>query len=102
MGSGMNTSCCGELLQAISERGRALIERTRERRGAAARSDGLIEQCEELLSGRGQASGAASAGEILAHYAELTTGPRIAFFETLATRFGPDRERIAAAGEAWA
>jgi malonyl-CoA decarboxylase len=101
MGSGMNTSFFGELLQAISERGRALIERTRERRGAAARSDGLIEQCEELLSGRGEASGVARAGEILAHYAELTTGPRIAFFETLATRFGPDRELIAAAVEAW-
>ena len=31
----MNTSFFGELLQTISERGRALVERTRERRGSA-------------------------------------------------------------------
>jgi malonyl-CoA decarboxylase len=31
----------------------------------------------------------------------MTTGPRIAFFEALATRFGPDRDRIAAAVETW-
>ena len=45
----MKTSFFGELLQTISERGRALVERTRERRGPAALSDGLIEQCEALL-----------------------------------------------------
>src|SRR5215467_13959185 len=97
----MNTSFFGELLQTISERGRALVERTRERRGSAAQMDGLIEQCEDLLSGRGEASGVARAAEILAQYALMTTGPRIAFFEALATRFGPDRDRIAAAVEAW-
>ena len=32
----VNTSFFGELLQSISERGRALIERTRDRRGTAA------------------------------------------------------------------
>ena len=36
-----------------------------------------------------------------ARYDELTTGPRIAFFEALATRFGVDRERIDAAVDAW-
>src|SRR5690349_9858148 len=71
----MNTSFFGELLQTISERGRALVERTRERRGSASLSDGLIEQCEALLSGRGEASGVARAAEILAEYATLTTGP---------------------------
>ena len=34
----------------------------------------------------------ALAREILARYAELTTGPRIAFFEALAQRFGPDHD----------
>ena len=43
----------------------------------------------------------ALAGEILAQYAELTTGPRIAFFEALADRFGPDRARLDAAIAAW-
>ncbi len=100
---GMNTSFFGELLQTISERGRALIDRTLERRGVApeAQSDGLVELCEALLSGRGEASGVALAREILTRYAELKTGPRIAFFEALATRFGPDPDRIAAAVAAW-
>src|SRR5580704_13590600 len=98
----MNTTFFGELLQSISERGRALIERTRDRRGnASARSDSLIELCEELLSGRGEASGVARAREILTRYFDLTIGPRIAFFEALASRFGPDQERIAAAVAAW-
>jgi malonyl-CoA decarboxylase len=99
----MNTSFFGDMLQTISERGRALIDRARDRRGdAAARSHSLVELCEELLSGRGEASGVALARELLATYDELTTGPRIAFFEALATRFGVDRERIDAAVDAWA
>jgi malonyl-CoA decarboxylase len=98
----MNTSFFGELLQSISERGRSLIERGRARYDdAAQRSETLVELCEELLSGRGEASGVALAREILARYADLTTGPRIAFFEALATRFGPDNARIDAAVEAW-
>ena len=97
----MNASFFGELLQTIAERGRALIDRTRDRRGAEARSQSLIELCDELLSGRGEASGVALAREILACYEDLTTGPRIAFFEALAREFGSDRERIAAAIEAW-
>src|SRR5215213_9950883 len=101
--TGMNTSFFGEMLQTISERGRALMDRGRDRRGdAAARSQSLIELCEELLSGRGEASGVALAREIFTRYDELKTGPRIAFFETLATRFGVDRERIDAAVDAWA
>ena len=98
----MNTSFFGEMLNSITERGRALLDRTRDRRDvAAARSESLIDLCEELLSGRGEASGVALAGEILEKYAGLTTGPRIAFFEALATRFGPDREALDAAIKAW-
>lgn len=98
----MNTSFFGELLQTISERGRALLDRTRERRGdAAGRSENVVELCEELLSGRGEASGVALARDILARYAELTTGPRIAFFEALAHRFGPDHAALGAVIETW-
>src|SRR5512141_35495 len=98
----MNTSFFGELLQSISERGRALLDRGRDRRGgAAARSESLIELCEHLLSGRGEASGVALAREILGHYGELTIGPRIAFFEALAQRFGTDPARMEAAIAAW-
>ena len=96
----MNTSFFGELLQTISERGRALL--AGDRRGApAARSENLVELCEDLLSGRGEASGVARAREILGRYAELTTGPRIAFFEALAERFGTDPARLEQAISSW-
>ena len=98
----MNTSFFGELLQAISERGRALLDRARERRDTLAETtENLADLCEELLSNRGEASGVALAREILARYDDLTIGPRIAFFEALATRFGTDQARIDAAIEAW-
>ena len=99
----MNTSFFGELLQTISDRGRALVDRTRGRRGTAAaeRSESLVDMCEELVSVRGEASGTALARDILQRFGELTTGPRIAFFEALAHRFGPDTERMARAVEAW-
>ena len=97
----MNTSFFGELLQTISDRGRSLIDR-RERRGVNSQSTAnLVDLCEELLSNRGEASGAALAREILALYSELTIGPRIAFFESLATKFGTDKSRIDKALQAW-
>src|SRR5262249_8461309 len=53
----MNASFFGEMLNSITDRGRALLDRARDRRGqAAARSETLTELCEELLSGRGEAS----------------------------------------------
>src|SRR5471030_796164 len=98
----MNTSFLGELLQTISDRGRALLDRGRERRGdASARSETLVELCEHLLSGRGEASGVARAREVLSRYADLTTGPRIAFFEALALRFGTDPARVKQAIAVW-
>ena len=98
----MNSSFFGDMLATIADQGRALIERARVRRGeGAARSEGVAELCEELLSGRGEASGVALAGEILTKYAALKTGPRIAFFEALAHRFGPDRAALDAAIAAW-
>src|SRR5207344_2921227 len=96
----MNTSFFGELLQTISERGRALL--SRDRRGeASARSESLVELCEDLLSGKGEASGVALAREILTRYGTLTIGPRIAFFEALAQRFGIDKARMDQTIDAW-
>ena len=96
----MNTSFFGELLQTISERGRALL--ARDRRGeASARSENLVELAEDLLSGLGEASGVALAREILGRYGKLTTGPRIAFFEALSSRFGVDPTRMGQAIAAW-
>ena len=96
----MNTSFFGELLQSISDRGRALLDRSR-RVDAATHSESLVELCEDLLSGRGEASGTALAREILGRYTELTVGPRIAFFEALTQRFGTDPARLEKAIAAW-
>ncbi len=96
----VNTTFFSEMLQSIADRSRALIKRER-REPAHERSASIVEQCEELLTGRGEASGVALAQEILAEYAGLTTGPRIAFFEALATVFGHDRARIDRAIADW-
>ena len=96
----VNTSFFGDMLQTIAERGRALIARER-RVTSEQRSANLVELCEQLLSGRGEASGVALASDVLARYAALTSGPRIAFFESIAARFGPDHKRLNAAIETW-
>jgi malonyl-CoA decarboxylase len=96
----MNTAFFSEMLQSIADRSRALIRLDR-REPARGRSDDIAELCEALLSGRGEASGVALANEILADYAELTTGPRIAFFEALAKTFGYEPARIDAAVADW-
>jgi malonyl-CoA decarboxylase len=98
----MNTTFFGDMLQSIAERGRSLLDRTGVRRpDRETLPSDLIDLCEELLSGRGEASGVALAREILMRYGELTTGPRIAFFEALAARFGADATRVDTAIEAW-
>jgi malonyl-CoA decarboxylase len=91
----------GDMLQSIAERGRSLLDRSHRRGISAQHSANLIELCEELLSRRGEASGVALAREILARYSELKTGPRIAFFEALAQRFGPDAKQLNAVATAW-
>ena len=77
-----------DLLSTISERGRTLL-----RRGGSADdkqdADGLIELCEALLSGRGEASGTAMAREVLDRYHDLDAAGRRAFFEALVARFRP-------------
>src|ERR1700736_3385430 len=89
------------MLQSIAERGRSLLDRSHRRGISEQHSANLIQLCEELLSRRGEASGVALAREILGLYSELKTGPRIAFFEVLANRFGPDAKRLSAAATAW-
>ena len=95
----VNTSFFSEMLQSIADRSRAFLRERRE--PARERSDGLIELCEDLLSGRGEASGVALADEILVDYAALKTGPRVAFFESLARVFGHDSGHIDTAIAAW-
>ncbi|HMH60761.1 MAG TPA: MCD, Malonyl-CoA decarboxylase MCD, partial [Bradyrhizobium sp.] len=89
-----------DLLASISERGRTLLRRAGSSDTKHDASD-LIELCEALLSGRGEASGTAMAREVLDHYRNLDEAGRLSFFETLTRDFGPDREKLAEAIEAW-
>jgi malonyl-CoA decarboxylase len=97
----VSTSFFSDMLQTIADRGRALIDRRERRESFEQRSASFVDLCEQLLSGRGEASGVALAREILTRYDELKSGPRIAFFESLVTGFGPDHTRLAAAVDAW-
>jgi malonyl-CoA decarboxylase len=89
-----------DLLASISERGRTLLRRAG---SSEPKPDGaeLIELCEALLSGRGEASGTAMARQVLDRYRQLDEGERLEFFEALARKFGPDREKLAEAIEHW-
>ena len=62
----MNGAFFGDMLQSISDRGRKLLDLTRKRGpDAVTRSADFVVLCEDLLSGRGEASGVALAREIL-------------------------------------
>src|SRR5436853_3966112 len=88
------------LLSSISERGRTLLRRTGPPDARQDASD-LIELCDALLSGAGEASGTAIAREVLDRYHHLDQAGRIAFFRTLAQSYGPDQQRLREAIEAW-
>jgi len=96
----MNNDFFSGLLASISERGRTLLRRAGPSDANQDASD-LIELCEGLLSGRGEASGTAIAREVLDRYHDLDEAGRISFFETLAHAYGPDQEKLQRAIEAW-
>src|ERR1700743_1297798 len=89
-----------DLLASISERGRTLLRRAGSSDDKQDVSE-LLELCEALLSGRGEASGTAMAREVLDCYHHLDENGRLTFFGTLSREFGPDRERLGRAIETW-
>ena len=89
-----------DLLSTISERGRTLLQRGKPDDGKE-NAEGLIELCEAVLSGRGEASGTAMASELLDRYHDLSPDERRAFFQGLSRNFGPDRDKVNKAIEAW-
>jgi malonyl-CoA decarboxylase len=89
-----------DLLSTISERSRTLLRRGEPADGKDDATE-LLELCEALLSGRGEASGTAMARELLDGYHHLDAKGRLAFFEQLARHYGPDHERLTQAMEAW-
>ncbi|EIM28762.1 malonyl-CoA decarboxylase [Microvirga lotononidis] len=88
----------GDLIDTLTERGRALLGRKGERK-AIPHLD-LIALGELLLSRRGEASGVALAQTLLASYESAPEPDRLAFLQALAERFGPDRRRVERAIEA--
>jgi malonyl-CoA decarboxylase len=96
----MTNAFFSDLLASISERGRTLLRRNGSSDATQEASD-LVELCEALLSGRGEASGTAMAREVLDRYRHLDEAGRLSFFETLARNYGPDRGKLAQAIEAW-
>ena len=87
----MNVSFFQELLNSIAERGRSLLEGSADERSAAA----LKDLAEALLSGRGEASGVALAGEILSAYRRANDAEKLEFFHFVLEEFTPDEEHIA-------
>jgi malonyl-CoA decarboxylase len=96
----MSNAFFSDLLASISERGRTLLRRGGSSNGKQDTS-GILDLCEALLSGRGEASGTAMAREVLDRYHHLDDASRVAFFEALVRDFGPDREKLSQAIEAW-
>jgi malonyl-CoA decarboxylase len=89
-----------DLLSTISERGRTLLRRNGASDGRPDASE-LLELCEALLSGRGEASGIAIARDVFDGYQQLDTAGRQIFFAALARDYGPDREKLSQAIELW-
>jgi malonyl-CoA decarboxylase len=90
-----------DLLSTISERGRTLLRRGKPGDDGREDAASLIELCEALLSGRGEASGTAMAREVLDRYHHLEPEERREYFHALARNFGPDRAKVTEAIEAW-
>ena len=82
-----------ELMQTLTDRGRALLARVRSR----PENKDLVELADLLLSRRGEASGVALARTLLDAYERAPPSTRLLFLITLAERFGPDRERLRSA-----
>ncbi|HZC12515.1 MAG TPA: malonyl-CoA decarboxylase [Thermoleophilaceae bacterium] len=106
----MNKSFFQELLGSVTERGRALIDRSPARQTAdgsehaapsAEAPETLESLCHALLSGRGEASGVALARQVLDLYAGAPVAARLEFFRLLARDFGPDQEWLRTAWAAY-
>jgi malonyl-CoA decarboxylase len=97
----MATAFFSDLLNSISDRGRQLLGLAEGPVDQKLLLAGLVDLCEQILSGRGEASGAALAREALDRYELLDADSRMSFFDTLAGNFGPDPKKLAAAAYAW-
>jgi malonyl-CoA decarboxylase len=89
----MRSSTFQDLLASIAERGRRVLQR----QPGDGTAEGLPGLAQAIVSGRGEASGTALAAQLLDGYKHLGYDERLAFFHQLASDFGPDHGRVAAA-----
>lgn len=86
MTHGIDSRFFADLLATIGERGRQLLNRPRMALGDDMGS--LIGLCHALISGRGEASGAAIATAIFDRYGQLDAKGQVTFFQALHDEFG--------------
>ncbi|MBV8563989.1 MAG: malonyl-CoA decarboxylase family protein [Methylobacteriaceae bacterium] len=94
----MNVSFLSDLMQTVAERGRALMGL---RRPMGAGRAEILRLADDLLSRRGEASGVAVAGDILAAYDALAPSERREVLIGFAERFGPNMSRLVEAAKAF-
>lgn len=93
----VNVSFFQELLNSIADRGRSLLEGS----SAVAPGSALAELARGLLSGRGEASGVALAGEILSAYRRADESEKLEFFRFLLNQMTPNPENVVTAARAY-
>ncbi|MEW9806026.1 malonyl-CoA decarboxylase [Mesorhizobium marinum] len=93
-------SFLGDMLAAITERGRSLTDFTALPQ-ATTPAEQTAALCHNLLRSRGEAIALATAAEILRRYRKQDRAQRIGFFRMLLDEFGPDMEPLVAAARAF-
>ena len=97
----MNAAFFSDLLSTIADCGRTLLGRLDWSGETQEPAGDLVDLCDAILSGRGEASGVALAREVLDRYTRLDDAERLRFFEALSDRFGPDEMRVRRSVEQW-
>ena len=87
-----------DLLNTISERGLRMLAPVS---GHAPSVQSLIDQCDILISNRGEASGVAYARRVLRGYEQLNDEQCLEFYRELARGYNPDTEAVKIASDAY-
>jgi malonyl-CoA decarboxylase len=89
-----STGFLGELLNSLTERGRALLRGKNGHELPKLSRGELVSLSETLLSRRGEVTGIALAQALLDGYAAAAPADRVAFLNALGDSFGPDRAKV--------
>lgn len=86
-------SLLGDLVSRVADAGRGLLWPTT--------PPDILRMCEELLSGKGEATGLAIARAVFDRYAQMSDSAKKAFFTDLRDKFGVDAAALGQAMELW-